>query len=91
VEFIEVFFRQRFEAVEDRGFIHWLEGMVAFQAAMEGMEFVGQVETPDDFCQLFERLERAQAVAVLDDFSHQEAAVAGQQDARLSLENTCQI
>ena len=83
MEFIEVLSGQRLEAVEDHVLLHGLKRVIASQAAMEGLDFIYQFKTLNDFFRLLERVKRAQAITMRNDFSHQQAAVACQQDAFL--------
>ncbi len=91
LELIEIQFGQWLEAVEHGFLCHWLQQMVAAQAAMEGGDSSGEIEAPDHFSQLLERVEGPQAIAIRDCLPHEQAPVAAEQDPFLPLGGLSQL
>jgi hypothetical protein len=65
--------------------------MVAAQTTMKRRDPSVELEAADDLDQLLQRVERAGAVAMSHNLSHEKAPVASEQDALLPLENLRQF
>ena len=91
MKFIEVLFGQRLKAVENHILPNRLQRVIASQTAMEGLDLIYQCKALDHFRQLLERVERAQAIAMQDNLSHQQTAVARQQDTPILMHDLSHI
>jgi len=85
MKLVEILSGQWLEAVEDRLLVNSLQGLVAAQATVEGLDFGNQLEALDDLSELLKGVEGTQTIAKLDRLPHQQAAVARQQDTPLAL------
>lgn len=91
VELVEILSGQWLEAVEHCLLGDGFQRMVAAQAAVERRDPLEEVEALDHLGQLRERVEGARAVSIHNGFSHEQTAVAGEQDTFLSLQDLRQF
>src|SRR6266511_1565446 len=80
LKFIEIQLGQWLQAVKDSFLCHRLQGMVTTQTTMERSDSGGEIETPDHFAQLLERVEGPETIAMHDRLSHEQTPVAAEKD-----------
>ncbi len=89
MELVEILFGERFKAVEDGLLGNRLKQMITPQTAVKRLNLLFQFKALHDFCQLVEWIERTQAIAKLDRVAHEQAAVAGEQNALIVFDQLC--